>query len=119
MADHLPAFAPGRDVTFIASAAVTGGRLVEVTGNMTVAHAAAASTKVVGVASFDAAANTEVGVSTGGVHPLLASAAVAAGDKVAATAGGQVAPAAANPAVGTALEAIAAAATGRVALNVA
>lgn len=118
MAEHLPAFAPGQDVTFIASAAVTGGQLVEVTGNMTVGPAGAASADVVGVASFDAGANVEVGVSRGGVHRLTASAAVAAGASVAATAAGTVATAATNPAIGIALEAIDANATGRVALSI-
>jgi hypothetical protein len=33
MADYLPKFKPGQAVTFTASADVTGGRLVAVTGN--------------------------------------------------------------------------------------
>lgn len=118
MPEHLPAFAPGCDVTFTASAAVTGGQVVEITGDMTVGPAGAASAKVVGVASFDAPADFEVGVSTDGVHRLTASAAVTAGAKVAATAAGTVALAATNPPIGTALEAIANGAVGRVALNV-
>lgn len=91
MADHLPLFTPGAAVTYTASAAVIGGRVVEVSGARTVANAAAGSTKTVGVAGFDAATGEQVTVFSGGVHPLTCSAAITAGDRVAAAAAGKVA----------------------------
>lgn len=106
MADYLPKFKPGQAVTFTASAAVVGGRLVAVTGDRTVGPAGADSAAVVGVAGFDAAAGETVTVFTraGGVHPLTASAAIAAGTKVISAAAGKIATigAGANP-VGIAL----------------
>lgn len=111
MADYLPKFKPGESVTFTASTAVTGGRLVEVSGDRTVAHAAADSAAVVGVAGFDAAAGDRVTVFTraGGVHKLTAAGSIAAGDPVSAAATGKVEvdTEATNP-IGLALEAAAA-----------
>lgn len=93
MADYLPKFKPGQAVTFTASAAVTGGRLQAVTGNLTCADAGADSAAVIGVAGFDASTGESVTVFTraGGVHPLVASGAIAAGAKVISAAGGKVA----------------------------
>lgn len=109
MADYLPKFKPGQGVTFTASAAVTGGRLVEVTGNRTVGPAAADSAKVVGVAGFDAAIGESVTVYAGGVQRPTASGAIAVGAKVMAAAAGKIATigAGANP-LGIALVAAAA-----------
>lgn len=90
MADYLPSFKPGQAITLKASAAITGGQLVEVTGSGTVGPAGAASTKVVGVAGFDAATNDNVTVYSGGVQHVTASGAVTAGDVVIAAAAGQV-----------------------------
>ena len=108
MADYLPKFKPGQAVTFTASADVTGGRLVEVTGNRTVGPAGADASDVVGVAGYDAKAGDPVTVYTraGGVHPLTASGAIAAGAKIASAAAGKVQTIASltNP-VGLALEA--------------
>jgi hypothetical protein len=112
MADYLPKFKPGQSVTFTASADVIGGRLVAVTGNRTVGPAGADSAAVVGVASRDAKAGERVGVWTraGGVHGLVASAAIAAGVKVSSAAAGKVQAigATTNP-IGLALEAATAA----------
>jgi predicted RecA/RadA family phage recombinase len=106
MSDYIPAFKPGQAVTFKASAAVTGGRLVVVTGDRTVGPAGADAIAV-GVAGFDAAIGDDVTVFTagGGVHPLAASAAVAAGAKVISAAAGKIATAGAgvNP-IGIALQ---------------
>lgn len=92
MADYLPKFKPGQAVTFKASAAVVGGRLVAVTGDRTVGPAGADAAAVVGVAGFDAAIGDDVTVFTraGGVHPLVASGAIVAGVKVSAAAAGKV-----------------------------
>jgi len=99
MAEYLPLYKPGKALTLKASAAVTGGQLVEVTGNGTVGPAGANSTKVVGVAGFDAAINDPVVIYTGGVQQVTSSGAIAAGDLIAAAAAGQVATNAA-PAAG-------------------
>lgn len=118
MAEYLPLFTPGQAVTFTASAAVTGGQLVEVTGDRAVAPAAADSPSVVGVAGYDAAAGDPVTVFAGGVQQLVASGAIAAGDRVAAAADGAVATlgVATNP-VGTALTAAADGATVQIKLD--
>lgn len=105
MAEHTPKFFPGEEVTYRASAAVTGGRLVEITGDETVAHAAAKSPKVVGVAAFDAASGDLVTVRSVGVHPLTAGAAVAAGALVEAAANGGVQTNTDGPVVGVAVAA--------------
>lgn len=88
MADYLPRFTPGDDITFTASAAVTGGRLVAVTGPYTVAHAPADSAAVVGVACFDAAIGEPVTISIGGVQRLTAASAIVVGTRVASAANG-------------------------------
>lgn len=92
MSDYLPTFKPGNAVTFTTSADVTGGRLVEITGDRAVAHAAADSTTAVGVAGFDTASGDRVTVFTraGGVHGLTAAAAIAAGAGVAPAADGKI-----------------------------
>lgn len=111
MADYLPKFKPGQAVTFTASADVTGGRLVAITGNRTVGPAGADSAAVVGVAGFDAKAGERVTVFTraGGVQQLTANGAVSAGVKVSAAAAGKIQTlgTTTNP-IGLALEAAAA-----------
>lgn len=97
MATHL--FEVGGNPTFTASAAVTDGQLVEVTGARTIGPAAVGSTKWIGVASTDAAIGESVAVLVGGVQRIVTSAAVTAGAQLDVTAAGTVATAAA-PAVG-------------------
>lgn len=84
--------------TFQASGTVTGGRLVESTGNGTVANAAAASVKVLGVAAYDAVSGGKVGVwpLAGLSHRITAAGAIAAGDNLASGANGTVAAIAAG-----------------------
>lgn len=98
MATHL--FEPGGSPTFTASAGVTSGQLVAVTGPRTAGPAAADSTKWIGTASTDAATGEQFAVLVGGVQRISVSAAVTAGAQVEATAAGTVATAAA-PEVGT------------------
>lgn len=121
MPDRQPRYAPGRNVSFVAGATITGGQLLEITGNMTVSPAPAASTKVIGVACRDAVSGASLTVSLSGpVWDLTATGAIAAGDIVAAAAAGTVAPIGAGvfgAKKGIALEAIANAATGRVLLT--
>ena len=84
-------FAPGDEVTYTASAAVTGGQLVAVTGNRTVGPAGAGSSAWIGVAEYDAAIGEKVTVTSGGIHELTSSGAVAAGANVIGAAAGAVA----------------------------
>jgi hypothetical protein len=94
MAEYTPVFANGTAPwTLQASATVTGGRLVEVTGNGTVGPAGAASTKVLGVAAYDAASGAKVDVwpLAGLTHKVLGTGAINAGDNLAAGAAGVVA----------------------------
>jgi hypothetical protein len=87
MADYTPVYLPGKAMTLTASAAITGGQLVEVSGSGTVAPTTASATpsaKVVGVAAFDAASGARVTVyARGTVHESTANAAITAGDQVA------------------------------------
>lgn len=92
MTDHLLKFKPGLSVTFRATTDLIGGQLVEVTGSRTVGVAGAGSAKVVGSASQDAKSGTTLTVHINGpVDELVASAAIAAGDKVVPAANGQIA----------------------------
>jgi uncharacterized MnhB-related membrane protein len=90
MADFLPKFKPGQSWTATTSAAVTGGKLLEVSGDGTVAHAGANSVSVVGVAAWDAASGDKVTVYSGGIAVLVSSGAITAGSKVVAGAAGVV-----------------------------
>lgn len=94
MAEYTPVMSNGTAPwTLQASATVTGGRLVEVTGNGTVGPAGAASVKVLGVAATDAATGAKVQVwpLAGVTHRVLGTGAIAAGDNLAAGAAGVVA----------------------------
>ncbi|MEE6295191.1 capsid cement protein [Georgenia wangjunii] len=106
MADYTPLFKPGDAVTHTASADVTGGRVVEITGNRQVAAAGADSAKVVGVAGFDAQSGESVTVFSGGVQRPIAAGAITAGARVATGAGGTVSATGTNK-IGTALAAAA------------
>jgi hypothetical protein len=90
MAEYLPIYKPGQALTLKASATITGGQLVALTGSGTVGPASAGSAAWVGVAAFDAATNDNVTIHSGGVQSVTASGAVTAGDAVAAAANGQV-----------------------------
>lgn len=90
MADYLPRYKPGETVTYTASAAITAGQMVEITGNDTVGPAGANSTKWVGVAAFDAANGDRVSVHSGGIQKLTTSGTVTAGDLVVCAAAGVV-----------------------------
>lgn len=118
MADYLPKFSPGAVVTYGVTTAVTGGQLVTVSGNGTVAPTAGAGV-VEGVAMRDAAVGQMTPVTAGGVQVLTASAAITAGQRVQSAAAGAVAPwagTAAADVIGHATEAIASGAAGRVRL---
>lgn len=91
MAEYLPLWKPGQAMTYQASATITGGQYLEVTGSGTFGPAGAASTKGAGVAAFDAASGAKVTVFAGGVQRIVAgTGGVTAGDIVAAGAAGTV-----------------------------
>lgn len=90
MAEYLPIRTPGDALVATASATITGGTLVAVSGSGTVATAGATALNWVGVAAFDAVANDSVTVYAGGVQELTASGAITAGDLVVSAASGQV-----------------------------
>jgi len=91
MAEYLPLHLPGQTFTRRASAAVTGGQLVAVSGTGTVAPSTAASASWLGVAAFDVLTGTDVTVFTEGVQRLTASGAITAGSTVEGAAAGRVA----------------------------
>lgn len=94
MSDYLPKFKPGQAVTYTASADITGGQVVKVTGDRTVAPATAGAVTFVGVAAHDAKTGAPVTVFSGGIQRPLASGAVDAGDNVVCAAAGKVVTAA-------------------------
>lgn len=103
MPSYLPAFDSKLTITLSATAAVTGGRLVMVSGDGAIAHATADAANVVGVAMDDALESQPVAVSLGGVQRLLADGSVTAGSPVFAADGGKASTSgSANP-VGIAL----------------
>lgn len=91
MPEYVPLFKPGQSITRTASAGVTGGQLLMVSGSGTVAATSGAVTSWVGVAAFDAAAGELVTVHKGGVQRIVAAGAVTAGDQVVAASNGRVA----------------------------
>jgi hypothetical protein len=91
MGTYLPPYHPANAVSLTCSAAVTGGQLLAVSGNGTVAPAAAAADDAIGVAAFDAGTNERVTVYPFGVvHETAADGAITAGDQVTAGATGKV-----------------------------
>ena len=94
MADYLPVYASGvNPLTRTASAAVTGGRLVETTTTGAVGPAAAGA-KPIGVAAHDAATGARVTVwplaNVEHEIEVLAAATVTVGDGVVAAAAGTI-----------------------------
>jgi hypothetical protein len=82
-------FGPTAKKTMTASAAITAGQLVELTGDRRVGPAGANSVKVAGVALQSAsAAEDKIAVATMGTWPLVASGAISEGDFIKAGAAG-------------------------------
>ncbi len=81
---YLPLFRPGDTVTFGVTADVTAGQVVEVgAADSSVAPAAAASEKVVGVVGHDAKIGDHVTVELGKpIHELKASGAITRGQRL-------------------------------------
>jgi hypothetical protein len=96
MPDYTPVFLPGQIYTTQASAAITGGQLVEVSGSGTVAPAALNSVKVVGMAARDAASGSKLPVILDKVvHESVSAGGSTAGDSLGSGAAGTVATVAA------------------------
>lgn len=107
-------YEPGKNLTAVATAAVTGKRFVAISGNrstasatagnLSVAHATAAG-RIAGVSQADAAVGALVGVLRGNsrVVPVTAGAAITAFQEVEVGAAGVAVPKAAGVAVGYAV----------------
>lgn len=109
MAEHLVRFPAGSNITFTATTVLTGGQLVEVTGDRKIGVSGALSTKVVGSASQDAAVGDRIAIQVSRrVDDLVAAGAVAAGAQVEAAADGQVQTHTTGDVIGVALTAAAA-----------
>jgi hypothetical protein len=92
MADYIPIFKPGTDITqTVGATAVVAGNLVALSAANTVIPTTAATAAWLGVATTDAAIGAKVGITSGGVQELVASAAIAAGALVVAAAAGKIA----------------------------
>lgn len=92
MAEYLPLYLPGMAFTSQASATITGGQALFVSGSGTVAPATSAANIIIGVAAFDAASGDKVTVfGRGTIHKLTASGTVTAADVVEGAAAGAVA----------------------------
>jgi hypothetical protein len=87
----LPVFDPGDRFTQTATAAITGGQVVENSGANSIAPTSGASGKVVGVAPADIASGALGLVVRVGVWELTASGSITAGDLVVSAAAGKVA----------------------------
>lgn len=90
---NIRVYSPGRDVTGVATAAVTARRFVAISGdrsggNVSVATATAAG-RIFGVAATDAAQGGLVAVARDGVVKVTASATIAAGAEVEVASGGK------------------------------
>ncbi|MGX5772691.1 capsid cement protein [Microbacterium trichothecenolyticum] len=102
---YIPLFRPGQTITFSVTTAVLAGQVVEVgTADRSVAPAAAASAKVVGVAGHDAGIGDKVIVEVNKpIHLLKASGAITRGQRLETAAAGAVRTLAAGTAVYIAL----------------
>lgn len=97
MSDYAPLYMPGDAITGTTSGAVTGGRLLAVSGNGTVAHAGVDSNAVVGVAAHDAVSGALVTYhGRGQVHVSTAAGSITAAARLNSAANGNVASATAG-----------------------
>ena len=105
MSSHVPKFQPGQVVTFLSEGDIAGGDVVEVgTADRTVKVAAAGSAKALGTAGFTVKAGDKVSVHLGStVDTVVASAAIAVGDRVEAAGSGKVRVATTGRVLGIAL----------------
>lgn len=93
MADYIPIFKPGTDVTqTVGATPVVGGNLTMLSGPNTVIPTTGSTAAWLGAATTDGAVGAKVGITSGGVQELIASAAIAVGDVLVPAAAGRVAP---------------------------
>lgn len=91
MGSYAPKVDSYSTITRVASADIIGGRIVEVSGDGTVATAAADSKKTLGIAGYDVKSGESVTVYVNeGVQRPLAAGAVTAGADAYVAAGGKV-----------------------------
>lgn len=105
-----PLFRPGKDVTVVPTTAITGKTFVGVSANrdangMIKAAPAAAAACAFGVASRNAAIGVPVTVIRGGIVPVTAGGAIAAGAEVEVGASGRAVTLASGKPVGYAVDA--------------
>lgn len=91
MAEYIPLYAPGEAITLPASATVTGGQLLIISGSNTVAPSSAATHSWIGVAGFDGLTGDQITIYCEGVQKMTASGSITAGANVEAAAAGAVA----------------------------
>lgn len=91
MAEYIPLFDDGDEITRTTSGVVTAGQALIVSGDDTVAASTAASAAFLGIAAFDAASGADVTVHLGKIHELASTGAIAAGDPVTTATAGTVA----------------------------
>ena len=105
MGQYLPLHRHGDTVTFDVTTDVTGGQPVEVgSADRSVAPAAAAPAKYVGVAGHDAKVGDKVTVEVGKpIHELVAAGAVTRGDRVETAGAGKIRTLASGTGIGLAL----------------
>lgn len=97
MSDYTPVYEGGVEpFTVSASAAITGGQVLEWTGASTVAPTGGISAKVAGVAAYDVASGGRISVwpLEAVLHELTSSGAITAGGGIESAAAGAVAAAA-------------------------
>lgn len=90
MSDYVPLI-DGGSFTSQASASITGGELLVVSGDGTVAAASGASGAFAGVAGFDCSSGDKVTVYIGGVQRITNTGGVTAGNTLESASGGKVA----------------------------
>lgn len=108
MADYQPVYSPATAYTSTTSATVTGGQVLKVSGDGTVAPSTAIADQIAGIAAHDAANGAKVTIHAlqGVIHELVASAAVTAGTVVEpSTTAGQVKTISSGTRLGVALTA--------------
>lgn len=117
--DLIPYKRPGEDFTGQATAAVTGKRVLRVSGNVTsgpglsstaegsnprvALHDGVDATQPIGIAKYDAPINGKVGVARAGIVPVTAGGAVTAGMALKSDATGKVVAVGTGSKVGVAL----------------
>lgn len=102
MTEFVPIHKPGQRWTSTASADITAGQALAVSGQDTVAPTSAASAAYVGIAAFSAKSGEKVTVlSGGGVYELTSTGTVGDGDSLTTAAAGAVSAVGADPGAGT------------------